>query len=127
MEAHRFQAFAAYCARRLERTRRPEIRERILRELNDWLGLAERRRRAAESAEPRAFGPPRRSDPAAYEVRLIGSRAAGSRAEPVAAQSDEAAIAQAIRRLKDAAAVELWSGDRWVCRCEQGPTARKAD
>lgn len=101
MDNHRFHAFAAHCARRLGSARTPELRRRIARELNDWLSLA--------------AAPP----PELYELRLTGHAVCW--AEPLAAASDEAAIAQAVRRLRDARAVELWSGERWVCRWEQAP------
>jgi hypothetical protein len=51
MKVHQFHAFAAECARRLEHAGEPEVRERILRELNDWLDLAERRRLATSNRQ----------------------------------------------------------------------------
>ena len=43
MRADQCEALARHCADRLEQAREPRIRARLMRELGDWLELAEQR------------------------------------------------------------------------------------
>lgn len=57
---------------------------------------------------------------APYRLQLNGADGVVLRHEDVHADTDEQAIICAIRRLREAVSVEVWSRSEWLCQVQTG-------